>query len=464
MRIPDHVLDEIRARLPMSIVVGHRVQLKKAGREFKGLSPFTSEKTPSFFVNDDKGFAHCFSSGWHGDVFAFVMKMEDLGFREAVELLAIRAGVTIPKDAPQSETHRLAIEKRELMIRANEAAIVFFQTELSQSTEAQRYLRSRAITPAISEHFQIGFAPRAFDALKSALMSRGHIEADLLDVGLLRKSDKGNTYDAFRGRLMLPYHDAKGCPVGFGARVLDPSVTPKYLNTSETDLFHKGSLLFNYHRARVSARTACRLVVVEGYLDAVSLTHAGISEAVALIGVSANATQLGLMWQANPCPTIMLDGDEAGTKAAHRLLDTALPLLKPGKSLRFAFLPAGLDPDDLVRNRGRDALEAVLCGAREMVDVLWQREWETRAGDTPEARAALDARLAELVGRIEDRSVAHHYRQALRSRAWEAFGRRTHRASAMADVSTVLVPAREAWVPRRTEWVSSGVQSGRRAA
>lgn len=428
----------------MSVVVGKQVELKKAGqRELTGLSPFKDERTPSFFVNDAKGFAHCFSSGWHGDIFAFMMETQNIHFRQAVEMLAAQAGVPLPEDATQTEAQRQAFDKRERMIRANEAAVAFFRAELAKSNAAQCYLAARGIKPATAKQFQIGFAPDGFGVLKSALMKEGHAEGDLLDAGLLRKSDKGSTYDAFRGRLMLPYHDGDSRPVGFGGRVLDPHENPKYLNTSDTELFHKGTILFNYHRARVAVRKASRLMLVEGYLDTVSLTQAGIGEVVALSGVSANATQLGLMWRANPSPIIMLDGDEAGIKAAHRMIDTALPLLKPGKSLRFAFLPSGLDPDDLVRNEGRDAVEAVLDGAREMVDVLWQREWEARIGDTPEARAAFDARLADLVGKIGDRSIAHHYRQALRSRVCEAF--RQHPRGAH-YAPAVLAPAREAWL------------------
>lgn len=450
MRIPDHVLDEIRSRLPVSTVVSKKVDLKKAGQnELRGLSPFKVEKSPSFFVNDGKGFAHCFSSGWHGDIFAFLMETQNINFREAVEILAAEAGVAIPKDAPQSEAERQAIGRRERMICANEAAVAFFRAELAQSVKAQRYLAAREITPATAELFQIGFAPDAFGALKSALMNAGHDESDLFDAGLLRKSDKGTTYDAFRGRLMLPYHGANGYPVGFGGRVLDPDAKPKYLNTSETELFHKGTLLFNHHRARAAARKASRLVVVEGYLDTVSLTQAGISEAVAVIGVAINATQLLLMWQANACPIIMLDGDEAGIAAAHRLIDTALPLLAPGKSLRFAFLPSGLDPDDLVRMKGREAVEVVLDSAREMVDVLWEREWQARVSDTPEARAAFDARLADLVGKIGDRSIAHHYQHALRLRVWEAFRPQPRGSEASRGVHfapSAPAPAREAWL------------------
>src|SRR6478752_2603002 len=341
MKFHDSFLDEIRARLPVSAVVSRRVPLKRRGREFVGLSPFNQEKTPSFTVNDQKGFYHCFSSGKHGDIFGFAMDTEGLSFPEAVERLANDAGLPLPKPDPQYER---AAKERLGLYDALEAASVYFEEQLGtrDGRAALDYAARRGLSPQTMKEFRIGFAPNAKDVLKAALIKRGFSESQLLDAGLLIKpdSDDGRApYDRFRHRLTIPIVNARGRIIAFGARALDTATEPKYLNSPETKLFDKGSTVFNFARARKAAFDSGELIVVEGYMDVIALHQAGFANAVATLGTAFTERQMELLWQLASEPVICFDGDRAGEAAAARAIDRMLPVLREGHSFRFAFLP-----------------------------------------------------------------------------------------------------------------------------
>ncbi|MGB6389580.1 MAG: DNA primase, partial [Methyloceanibacter sp.] len=418
MKFSDSFLDEIRNRLPVSQVVSRRVALKRAGREWKGLSPFNQEKTASFTVNDQKGFYHCFSSGKHGDVFSFLMDTEGLSFPEAVEKLAGEAGIDMPKPDPQFER---AAKERLGLFEALEAATLLFEEALQArgGRDALAYAEHRGLTANTLKEFRIGFAPNTKDVLKAALSKRGFNEAQLLEAGLLVKPDDGRApYDRFRHRLVIPIANARGRIIAFGARALDPATEPKYLNSPETRLFDKGSMVFNFARARNAAFDKGELIVVEGYMDVIALHQAGFQNTVATLGTAFTERQMDQLWLLAPEPIICFDGDRAGEAAAARAIDRMLPVLREGHSFRFAFLPRGSDPDDLVRNEGPGALAQCLAEARPLIDVLWQRECTGHSLDTPERRAALEERLEHLLATIGNARVKDHYRKEIKSRLW----------------------------------------------
>ena len=433
MKFSDSFLDEIRARLPVSQVVSRRVPLKRAGREWKGLSPFNKERTPSFTVNDQKGFYHCFSSGKHGDVFTFLMETEGLSFPEAVERLAGEAGLELPKPDPQFE--RTAKERLGLFDALEAAARLFEEALVAHDgREALLYAERRGLSPETLKEFRIGFAPNAKEVLKTALLKKGFTEAQALDAGLIIKPDDGRpTYDRFRNRLTIPILDAKSRVIAFGARALDPASEPKYLNSPETRLFDKGSTVFNFARARQSAFNSGEVVVVEGYMDVIALHQAGFTNAVATLGTAFTERQMELLWQLAAEPIVCFDGDRAGEAAATRAIDRMLPNLREGHSFRFAFLPEGSDPDDLVRTKGARAFAECLSAARPLIDVLWQRELKTHAIDTPERRAAFEERLERLLADIGNARVRDHYRREVKNRLfalWREKGTRRGPADA----------------------------------
>jgi DNA primase len=424
MRFSPSLLDEIRARLPVSQVVGRKVALKKKGREYAGLSPFKSEKSASFFVNDQKGFYHCFASGEHGDIFTFVMKTEGLDFPEAVERLAGEAGVPIPAQTERSIEQE---DQRDRLYRLLEASATFFEEGLKGGlgAEARRYLDKRGLQRETIANFRLGFAPNSRSAIKEHLKAQGFSMADMVASGMLIGGDDiPEPYDRFRNRVMFPIQDPKGRIIAFGGRALDKDAPAKYLNSPETPLFHKGAVLFNAARARPLAHDRNRMIAVEGYMDVVALTEGGFGEAVAPLGTALTEDQVKLMWRVVPEPILCFDGDSAGKKAAFRAVDTVLPHLKPGMSVAFAFLPDGLDPDDLIRQQGASAMEDVLAKTRPLIDMLWDREIAAGPTATPEQRASLETRLKALAATIADPTVRSHYDRELRDRLYQ-FGRQT---------------------------------------
>ena len=421
MRFPPGFLDDIRARLAVSQVVARKVALKKQGREFAGLSPFKTEKTPSFFVNDHKGFYHCFASGEHGDIFTFLMKTEGLSFPEAVERLAAEAGVAMPR---MTAVETRQEDQRERLLAVVESSAAFFESQLRSSpgADARRYLERRGLDRETITQFRVGYAPPGRAALKDHLASLGFSPEEMTLSGMLiAGEDIPVSYDRFRHRVIFPITDLKNRIIAFGGRALDPNAPAKYLNSPETPLFHKGAVLFNADRARAAAHDSGRIVVVEGYMDVIALSQAGIGNAVAPLGTALTHDQLRILWRMAPEPTLCFDGDSAGRRAAYRALDTALDHLQPGRSLTFAFLPDGCDPDDLVRQQGADAMRRVLEKALPLVEVLWEREWKSGEWSTPERRALLDKQIATLLGRIGDVSVRQHYSRALRAKLNEAW-------------------------------------------
>jgi DNA primase len=421
MRFTPQFLDELRARLPVSEVVGRRVKLKKAGREWKGLSPFQQEKSPSFTVNDQKGFYHDFSSGKHGDIISFLMETEGVGFTEAVERLASMAGLALPAVSPDAARHE---QRRKTLYDVMELAAKFFADTLASraGARARGYLGDRAISPATQLQFRIGYAPGERFALKEYLGAAGIPVEDMVEAGLLVAGDDIPVpYDRFRDRVMFPIADLRGRVIAFGGRALEKDVAAKYLNSPETPLFHKGDNLYNLGPARLATHNGAPLVVVEGYVDVIAMVGAGFPASVAPLGTALTENQLTLLWKMADEPILCFDGDKAGQKAAWRAADLALPHLKPGKSLRFALLPEGQDPDDLARSGGRGAIEEVIGAARGLADVIWSREIEGGSFATPERRAALEARVNELSQGIRDDVVRRYYRQDLAERLQRTF-------------------------------------------
>jgi DNA primase len=409
MRFSASLLDEIKARLPVSQVVGRRVRLVKAGKEWKGLSPFNAEKTPSFFVNDQKQAWFDFSSGKNGNIFDFVIESESVSFPEAVERLAAEAGVPLPARSADAERQE---KKRAGLVEVAEMACAYFETVLKgpQGRIAREYLSGRGLADAARAEFRLGYATADRHGLRDHLAGKGVDVETMVEAGLLVSGpDIPVAYDRFRNRVMFPIQDGRGRVIAFGGRTLDPEVSAKYLNSPETPLFHKGSLLFNQHRARKAAHEKGRVVAVEGYMDVIAMSAAGFAETVAPLGTALTEDQMALLWRMAEEPILCFDGDKAGQRAAFRAVDLALAMLAPGKSVRFAFLPQGQDPDDLVRAAGSSAVETVLGAARPLSEVLWTREIATGPLDTPERRAALERRLREAVARVGDPVARRHY-------------------------------------------------------
>lgn len=416
MRYPPQILEEIRARLPASAVVGKRVRLKKAGREWRGLSPFNAEKTPSFYVNDQKQFYHCFSSGKHGDIFSFLMETEGLSFPEAVERLAAEAGVTLPKMTREDQEQEV---RRNSLYDVMDLATEFFEASLKGrfGVKARDYLASRGLSPDTQARFRIGYAPADRYSLRDHLAAKGIPPEMMEEAGLLvTAEDLKVPYDRFRDRIMFPISDVRGRIVAFGGRAMSADAPAKYLNSPDTPLFNKGRLLYNYHLARKPAHDRGTVIAVEGYVDVISLSVAGFNNAVAPLGTALTEDQLALLWRLSDEPILCFDGDKAGRRAAFRAVDTALPNLSAGKSLRFALLPEGQDPDDLAREGGPAAVERVLASARPLVDILWAREIEVGPLDTPERRAGLERRLRESLALIRDETLKRYYREDIESR------------------------------------------------
>ena len=421
MRFTPQFLDELKARLPVSEVVGKRVKLVRAGREFKGLSPFNKEKTPSFFVNDQKQAWFDFSSGKNGSIFDFVMQSEGVSFPEAVERLAQMAGVPLPKISREDEVRDA---RRKTLHDVMELAAKFFQDTLASraGAKARGYLADRGLDPATQLKFRIGYAPGERFALKEHLGSHSIPVEDMVEAGLLISGDDIPVpFDRFRDRVMFPITGLRGRVIAFGGRALEKDAQAKYLNSPETPLFHKGATLYNIAAARQAAHDGSPIIAVEGYVDVIAMVTAGFAATVAPLGTALTEDQLALLWKMADEPILCFDGDSAGLRAAFRAVDLAMPRLKPGKSLKFALLPQGQDPDDLVRSGGREAVSDVVGAARPLADMLWARETEGHSFDTPERRAALEARVNEVTTAIGDEAVRRYYRQDFNARLSQFF-------------------------------------------
>jgi len=406
-------LDEIRARTLLSALIGRSVKLQKAGREWKACCPFHQEKTPSFYVNDEKSFYHCFGCQAHGDAIRFLTDSKGLPFMDAVKELADAAGMQVPAPDPRAqEQAERAIGLHEVM----EAAQSWFEECLGglEGSDARAYLDKRGVSEASRRRFGFGFAPDSRGKLRTALKRFG--PEKLIEAGLLIvPEDDREPYDRFRGRLMFPIRDRRGRVIAFSARILGAG-EPKYLNSPDTPLFDKGRTLFNIDLAAPAARESGRIIVVEGQMDVIALDQAGLREAVAPLGTALTETQLGLLWRLSPAPILCFDGDTAGGKAAVRAALRALPHVAAGRSLGFVTLPAGMDPDDLVRSGGREALDALLDKPEPLVDRLWAHELHSEPLATPEQRAGLRRRLMDHVSSIGDPDVRDQYRAELLGR------------------------------------------------
>jgi DNA primase len=425
LRFDERFLDEIKSRVRLSDVIGRSVKLRRQGREYAGLSPFSKEKTPSFFVNDDKGFWHDFSSGKHGDLISFLQETERLSFTEAVERLAAEAGVPLQAPDPRAAEET---RKRQGLSDWLDLAAAWYEDELKRpgGREARDYLKRRGLGEAEWARFRIGYAPGERTRLKDYLIAKGARPAELVEAGLLIAPDDGGApYDRFRERIMFPIADGRGRMVSFGGRALNPDAKAKYLNGPDTSLFDKSRTLYGLPEARRllhAGGDAAPLVVVEGYMDVIACQRADIP-AVAPMGTSLTEQQMELLWRQHPEPTLAFDADNAGRRAAARAIDRALPHLKPGKSFRFAAITGGKDADDVLREQGSGALKQQLSRTVPFVEALFVRERDLEPLDTPERRTAFKARLRQAAASIGEKDLADAYRDDLFKRMDELFPR-----------------------------------------
>ncbi|MFC4669835.1 DNA primase [Seohaeicola nanhaiensis] len=432
MSLPPGFLDELRSRASLARVAGRKVTWDpRKSNQGKGdlwaSCPFHQEKSASFHVDDRKGFYYCFGCHAKGDALSFVQQTENVGFMEAVEILAREVGMTMPARDPQAQQKA---DRRTELVQVMEQAVQFFRLQLKTgaASAARDYLTKRGLDDKTLERWEIGFAPDAWQGLWDHLRGKGVAEDLILDAGLARPSSKGGKpYDVFRNRIMFPIRDARGRCIAFGGRAMDPNDNAKYLNSPETVLFDKGRNLFNHAPAREAAGKGAQLIVAEGYMDVIALDAGGFNGAVAPLGTAITEEQLHLMWRISPEPVIALDGDTAGLRAAMRLIDLALPLLEAGQSLRFALMPEGQDPDDLIRKSGAPAMQKLLDEAIPMVRLLWRRETEGRVFDSPERKAALDKALREKIKLIRDPSIRGHYAEEIKALRWALFNPRRAR-------------------------------------
>jgi DNA primase len=421
MAFPPGFLDELRGRLSLSALVGRRVKLVRRGHEFAGLCPFHNEKTPSFYVVEDKAFFHCFGCGAHGDVIGFVMRADNLDFIEAIEKLAGEAGLTIPQATPHE---RERAQRQKTLLEAMEAAAAFYEALLwaPAGNRAREYLQRRGLDPGTIRRFRLGWAPDDRATLRRGLATN-FPNALLIEAGLLRQAEDSEPFDYFRGRVLFPIGDRAGRVIAFGGRVLGDA-QPKYLNSPDTPIFEKGRVLYGWSAARANvARDAdaggAGVIVTEGYMDVIALHRAGLGTAVAPLGTALTEFQMQELWRLAPEPILCFDGDAAGERAAARALRRALPLLRPGQSLRFARLPSGEDPDAVIRASGRAVFDQILAAARPLSEMLLDIETGGKPLDTPERRADLERRLLEDVGLIADRTVQAGYRRFVRDRLFD---------------------------------------------
>ena len=432
MRFSNAFLDDIRDRVSISDVIGKRVTWDRrktnvSRGDYWACCPFHGEKSPSFHCEDRKGRYHCFGCGVSGDHFRFLTDLDGLSFPEAVQQVADLAGVAMPqpdREAEQREKERMGL------VEVMEMAARFFEDQLQTpaGARARAYLRDRGLTGRTIETFRLGYAPESRNALKGFLAGKGVPKEAIEACGLVvHGPDIPVSYDRFRDRIMFPILSIREKVIAFGGRAMSPDAPAKYLNSNETELFHKGSVLYNHARARKAAqgtgragaqdeKAAGTIIAVEGYMDVIALHQAGIENAVAPLGTALTENQLDLLWKMTPEPVLCFDGDGAGIRAANRAADLALPFIKPERTVRFALLPDGKDPDDLVRHEGRAPFDKVMAGARPLAEMIWSREVQGASFDTPESRAALEARLRQVTAAIADEDVRRHYQQNMRDR------------------------------------------------
>ena len=418
MSLPNGFLDELRSRICLSDVVGRKVQwdLRKSNQargDMWAPCPFHQEKTASFHVDDNKGFYYCFGCQAKGDAIGFIKETENVNFIEAVEILASEVGLQMPEFDPKSKEKA---DRNKILLEIMEQSVNFFRLTLNsnQGKHALEYLKKRGLSSDAIERFEIGFAPADQTTLTQKLIDKGYDLDAIIETGMSVKSDESNRlYDRFRARIMFPIRDSRGRCIAFGGRSLDSTARAKYLNSPETPLFDKGSNLYNLVSARSAVGRGEPLIVAEGYMDVIALDSGNFNGAIAPLGTAITEKQLQLMWRISPEPIIALDGDKAGLRAAYRLIDLSLPLLRTGKALRFSIMPEGKDPDDLIRNEGASAFKNLIDEAVPMVDLIWKRETEGKSFDSPERRAGLDKSLSDVIALIKDKNLKNHYRDAL---------------------------------------------------
>jgi DNA primase len=448
MALPTSFTDELRARTPLSAVIGRRVRLARSGKQWKGCCPFHGEKSPSFYVYDDH--YHCFGCGAHGDAITFVMQSQGLAFMEAVGQLATEGGLEVPKPTPEAAE---AERRRSDVIGVLEAVQLHYQRRLGlpEGRVARDYLLGRGLTEETIGRFGLGWAGER--GALTADMARQGIEASQLEeAGLLRRDEETmRQFELFSQRVMFPIRDRRGMIISFGGRILGAG-QPKYVNGPETPVFSKRRTLYGLGLVREAVRSGAPLVVVEGYMDVIAAHQAGFTGAVAPLGTALTSEQMEEMWRVSPCPTLCFDGDAAGARAAARAMDLALPMLTPERSLRFATLPAGEDPDSLVRKKGPLAFQGVLDAAQTPSDALFDMVRGTSGAATPEQRALLRSKLIEAASRITDKSLAAEYRQVLLDKFFAS-----NRAARPARSQNRGNGAARAFAPPPPRFVRSGI-------
>ena len=443
MSLPNGFLDELRSRICLSDVVGRKVQwdLRKSNQargDMWAPCPFHQEKTASFHVDDNKGFYYCFGCQAKGDAIGFIKETENVNFIEAVEILASEVGLQMPEFDPKSKEKA---DRNKILLEIMEQSVNFFRLTLNsnQGKHALEYLKKRGLSSDAIERFEIGFAPADQTTLTQKLIDKGYDLDAIIETGMSVKSDESNRlYDRFRGRIMFPIRDSRGRCIAFGGRSLDPTARAKYLNSPETPLFDKGSNLYNLVSARSAVGRGEPLIVAEGYMDVIALDSGNFNGAIAPLGTAITEKQLQLMWRISPEPIIALDGDKAGLRAAYRLIDLSLPLLRTGKALRFSIMPEGKDPDDLIRNEGASVFKNLIDEAVPMVDLIWKRETEGKSFDSPERRAGLDKSLSDAIALIKEKNLKNHYRDALFQARRQFFGRQNARTTEFKNNSRLM--------------------------
>ncbi len=461
MRFPPSLLDDIRGRVSISSVVGRRVAWDRrktnAGKgDYWACCPFHNEKSPSFHVEDRKGRYHCFGCKQSGDIFTFLVEKEGVSFPEAVERLAVEAGLAMPVVSDDDVRRE---EVRASLYDVMEIAAKFFEMELqsARGAKARGYLSDRQLTAAIQKEFRLGYGPDDRHALRDHLSSKNVSVEQMVEAGMvISGEDIPVAYDRFRDRVMFPIRDPRGRVIAFGGRALKADVPAKYLNSPETPLFHKGAVLYNHDKARAAAHETGEIIAVEGYVDVIAMHRAGLFHAVAPLGTALTEDQLGLLWKMVAEPTLCFDGDSAGIKASYRALDLSLPLLKPGHSLKFAVLPEGLDPDDLLKAQGPDAVKTVVAAAEPLSDVIWRRALSENDRATPERKAQFEKDLRILVSQIGDENVRKHYMADIASRFDQLFQRGAARVNFRAKTP---FSAQKPWKKGQKPWEVPGAAS-----